>query len=73
MEKNMNELWKEAGILLANDPKLKITCPNCTHKYLEVLDIDAKSENDPTIFERIIFCLNCRGKIYLRMHHKKED
>lgn len=68
----MNEKWKEIGILLANDPKIKIPCPVCKYKQLEVTDIDAESEIDTTLFERIIFCSNCNGRIYLRMHHKNK-
>ena len=70
--KKMNEKWKEAGILLANDPKIKIPCPVCRSKQLEVIDIDGESVTDPNLFERVIFCSNCNGRIYLRMHHKNE-
>ena len=54
----MNEKWKEIGILLANDPKIKIPCPVCKYKQLEVTDINAESEIDTILFERIIFCSN---------------
>ena len=60
-----NEQWKEIAILLANNPNLKIPCPNSSYEYLEVLDIDAESKSDPTLFERIIFCPHCGGKGYL--------
>ncbi|WP_435309226.1 hypothetical protein [Sebaldella termitidis] len=70
--KKMNEKWKEAGILLANDPKIKIPCPVCRSKQLEVIDIDGESVTDVNLFERVIFCSNCNGRIYLRMHHKNE-
>ncbi len=70
--KTMNEKWKEIGILLANDSKIKISCPVCKYKQLEVVDIDAESETDVNLFERVIFCSNCNGRIYLRMHHKNE-
>ena len=70
--KKMNEKWKEAGILLANDPKIKIPCPVCRSKQLEVIDIDGESVTDPNLFERVIFCSNCNGRIYLRMHHKNK-
>ena len=70
--KKMNEKWKEIGILLANDPKIKIPCPVCRSKQLEVIDIDGESVTDVNLFERIIFCSNCNGRIYLRMHHKNE-
>ena len=68
----MNEKWKEAGILLANDPKIKIPCPVCRSKQLEVIDIDGESVTDVNLFERVIFCSNCNGRIYLRMHHKNK-
>ena len=71
--KEMNELWKEMRIQLAKNPKLKIPCPNCSHEYVQVLDVEAEIKSDPTLFERIIFCPNCGGKIYLRMHHEKEE
>ena len=70
--KTMNEKWKEIGILLANDSKIKISCPVCKYKQLEVVDIDAESKTDVNLFERVIFCSNCNGRIYLRMHHKNE-
>ena len=49
--KTMNEKWKEIGILLANDSKIKISCPVCKYKQLEVVDIDAESETDVNLFE----------------------
>ena len=70
--KNMNEKWKEIGILLATDPKMKVFCPVCKYVQLEVTDIDAESMSDPGLFERIISCPDCNGRIYLRMHHKNE-
>ena len=70
--KKMNEKWKEIGILLANDPKIKIPCPVCRSKQLEVIDIDGESVTDVNLFERVIFCSNCNGRIYLRMHHKNK-
>ena len=69
----MNEKQKKAGILSAKDPEIKILCPVCKQKQLEVMDTDAENVTDASLFERIIFCSNCNGRIYLRMHHKNEQ
>ena len=59
-------IWKEIGILLGNDPKACVICPEC-----EIMDLDTKdivNEDNKSEFERMIYCKNCGASIFLRMY-----
>lgn len=57
--------WIEAGKLLATDPTVNITCPECGLNELSVKD--NINENNPQEVERLIFCTSCGAKNFLRL------
>lgn len=57
--------WIEAGKLLATDPTVNVTCPECGLSKLSVKDII--NENSPQEVERWIFCASCGAKNSLRL------
>lgn len=57
--------WIEAGKLIADNPYVKIKCPECEQNDLEVQDI--KNKYNPSEFERIMYCSNCGARNILRL------
>lgn len=57
--------WIEAGKILAEDPQIKVLCPECGQYDLQVIDI--RSELDQVIVERKMSCPFCYSKNYIRL------
>jgi len=67
--KKDTEKWIKAGSILAKDPTEKVLCPVCQKKNLEVEDI--RSETNPDMVERYLFCFACGAKNVLRLNRPK--
>ena len=63
--KQETEKWIKAGSILAVDPKEKVLCPVCQKENLEVEDI--RSDTNPDMLERYLFCSACGAKNILRL------
>jgi uncharacterized protein with PIN domain len=57
--------WIEAAKILANNPNLKILCPECNQQNLKVLDVI--NEIDPYASERYLLCDGCGARNILRL------
>lgn len=57
--------WIEAGKLIAENPDIKVLCPECEQNNLEVQDI--RNEHKYSELERIMYCPNCKARNVLRL------
>ncbi len=57
--------WIEAGKLIADNPEVKVLCPQCEQNNLEVQDV--RNEYNSLELERIMYCSNCGARNILRL------
>ena len=57
--------WIEAGKLIAENPDIKVLCPECEQNNLDVQDIT--NEHNSSELERIMYCPNCKARNILRL------
>jgi len=57
--------WIEVGKLLAIDSTANVVCPECGLAKLYVED--KINKNNSTEIERLIFCMSCGARNYLRL------
>ena len=57
--------WILAGKLIAENPSVKVRCPECEKDDLAVQDI--KNVNNPLELERIMHCTTCGARNILRL------
>lgn len=65
MISSKTQKWIEVGKILAEDTEGKVLCPECEQNELQVQDV--RSELDPDIIERKMYCSVCGAKNYLRL------
>jgi hypothetical protein len=65
MNRSISLLWIEAGKILAANPEVPVSCPECKGSSLQV--IDRRNVASPSIVEREMRCASCGAHNYLRL------
>jgi hypothetical protein len=60
--------WVDAIIRFLKEPEADVVCPGCGKAPLKAMDI--RVEDEPELFERIVYCPACGVKNTIRFRDK---